>query len=318
MSDTKFWTLLLSTGFTDYRIDEYNITSLQPFTISAVQRSWSFNNSTYSGLNFQTNFGLNVEGFCYKSENKLLLGSKALFEVDITTTGATFTNLFNLSYSGAFGTDNFGEILYNPTTNRFTTIIIKNSDYTTTFLAEYGLDGTLWNANQLQSFGTNNIPSGLFVNSNVMYLTSYADGNLYSINQTTLVATYNRTIPPLSGFTGITINGVAQRITCNNQSLTQTPTPTPTPTSVTPTPTPTTSYELYTADRYTCDTTSGPCTYVETLQIANPTVLIEGKFYLDAINGYIFNIVGGPISGPYLYTSMSGLGTNNCSSLCNI
>jgi len=97
------------------------------------------------------------------------------------------------------------------------------------------------------------------------------------------------------------------------------PTPTPTPTQTgTPTPTPTTVYELYTADRYTCDTPSGPCTYVETLQIANPTVLVTSKFYLDSINGYIFNIVGGPISGPYLYTSMGGLGTNNCSSLCSI
>jgi hypothetical protein len=96
-------------------------------------------------------------------------------------------------------------------------------------------------------------------------------------------------------------------------------TPTPTPTNTTtPTPTPTNAYELYSADRYECDTPSGPCTYVETLDIANPTVLNTGKFYLDSINGYIFNIVGGPISGPYLYTSMSGVGTNNCSSLCSI
>jgi hypothetical protein len=96
-------------------------------------------------------------------------------------------------------------------------------------------------------------------------------------------------------------------------------TPTPTPTNTTtPTPTPTNAYELYSADRYECDTPSGPCTYVETLQIANPTVLNTGKFYLDSINGYIFNIVGGPISGPYLYTNMGGLGTNNCSSLCSI
>ena len=116
-------------------------------------------------------------------------------------------------------------------------------------------------------------------------------------------------------------------------SVTPTPTNTPTPTSSdavgstptptstgtpTPTPTPTNAYELYTADRYTCDTTSGPCTYVETLDIANPTVLNIGKFYLDSINGYIFNIVGGVGDGPYSYTNMSGVGTNNCSSLCNV
>lgn len=85
----------------------------------------------------------------------------------------------------------------------------------------------------------------------------------------------------------------------------------------TPTPTPT-AYQLYTADRYSCNTSSGPCTFVETLQIANPTVLIEGKYYYDNLNSYIFNIVGAPGAGAYLYTNMSGLGTNNCSSLCNL
>ena len=121
-------------------------------------------------------------------------------------------------------------------------------------------------------------------------------------------------------------NGILNQCTTPLPSATPTPTPTsvtptPTPTNTptgTPTPTPTPVYELYTADRYTCDSSSGPCTYVETLQIANPTVLNTSKFYLDSINGYIFNIQGGPISGPYLYTSMSGLGTNNCSSLCSI
>jgi len=103
----------------------------------------------------------------------------------------------------------------------------------------------------------------------------------------------------------------------SSSAVGSTPTPTPTNTT-TPTPTPTNAYELYSADRYECDTPSGPCTYVETLDIANPTVLNIGKFYLDSINGYIFNIIGGPISGPYLYTSMSGVGTNNCSSLCSI
>lgn len=129
-----------------------------------------------------------------------------------------------------------------------------------------------------------------------------------------------------NGYTSLTVPNSTTIVrvksigTCTNYSdfiIEITPTPTPTLTS-TPTPTPTTAYELYTADRYTCDTPSGPCTYVETLQIANPTVLNTGKFYLDSINGYVFNIVGGPISGPYLYTNMGGLGTNNCSSLCSI
>ena len=97
-------------------------------------------------------------------------------------------------------------------------------------------------------------------------------------------------------------------------------TPTPTPTStLTPTPTPSgPSYNLYTADRYTCDTVSGPCTYVETIQIANPVVMVGGKFYFDNINGYILNVSGTGSGGPYLYTDCSGLGTNNCSSLCGL
>ena len=76
------------------------------------------------------------------------------------------------------------------------------------------------------------------------------------------------------------------------------------------------AYELYTADRYEC--IDNVCEFVETIQIGNPTVLVEGKFYLDLINFYIFNIVGAPGAAPYLITSMSGLGTNNCNSLCSV
>jgi len=98
-------------------------------------------------------------------------------------------------------------------------------------------------------------------------------------------------------------------------TLTTTPTQTPTQT---PTPTSSGVYVFYSADRYTCDSPSGPCTYVETLDIANPTSLNTGKFYLDSINGYVFNIVGAAGAGPYLYTNMSGAGTDNCSSLCSV
>ena len=86
-------------------------------------------------------------------------------------------------------------------------------------------------------------------------------------------------------------------------------------TSTTSTTTTTIAYELYTADRYQC--VDNVCEFVETIQIGNPTVLVESKFYLDSINNYIFNIVGAPGAGPYLITSMSGNGTNNCSSLCS-
>jgi len=78
------------------------------------------------------------------------------------------------------------------------------------------------------------------------------------------------------------------------------------------------AYELYTADRYDCSGAGNTCVFIETLQIGNPSVLVEGKFYYDYTNNYIFNIVGAPSAGPYLITSMSGLGTNNCNSLCSV
>jgi len=104
----------------------------------------------------------------------------------------------------------------------------------------------------------------------------------------------------------------------SNLTLCSSITPTPT---VTPTQTPTPSgisYQLYTADRYECESPTGPCSYVETIQIANPVVMIGGKFYFDNINGYILNVAGTGTGGPYLYTDCSGLGTNNCSSLCGL
>ena len=99
-----------------------------------------------------------------------------------------------------------------------------------------------------------------------------------------------------------------------------TPTPTPTPTA-TPTATPSgPTYEIYTADRYECDTPSGPCVYVETITIANPiAVSFYNRFYLDNTYGYILKITTSGGTGPYLYVDITNTtGTTNCSSLCNI
>jgi len=96
-------------------------------------------------------------------------------------------------------------------------------------------------------------------------------------------------------------------------TISKTPSITPTPSITSSVPT---TYNYYEADRYECF--SGNCSYIETINIANPSVLIEGKFYLDSINNYIFNIVNTSLTGPYLYTSMSGFGTNNCNTLCSI
>jgi hypothetical protein len=74
--------------------------------------------------------------------------------------------------------------------------------------------------------------------------------------------------------------------------------------------------EFYEANRYEC--INNVCEFVETIQIVNQSVLNTGKFYLNSSNGYIFNIVGASGNGPYLLTSMSGLGTDNCNSLCSV
>ena len=128
----------------------------------------------------------------------------------------------------------------------------------------------------------------------------------FSLNvQDTAISNGNNTPPP----------SITPSIT---PSMTPTPTPSPSPTPC-PSSSPAPSYELYTADRYDCSGAGNTCAQIETgVQIGNPTVLIEGKFYYDYANSYIFNIVGGPLGGPYAITSMSGLGTNNCSILCSV
>jgi hypothetical protein len=75
---------------------------------------------------------------------------------------------------------------------------------------------------------------------------------------------------------------------------------------------------IYTANRYTCTTPSGPCAFFDSIVINNPSSLITAKFYLDGISGYIFSVTSSGGSGPYQYTSMSGAGTNNCSTLCSV
>ena len=79
------------------------------------------------------------------------------------------------------------------------------------------------------------------------------------------------------------------------------------------------AYNIYTMDRYECDTPSGPCSYVETISVANTAVISGyGKFYLDNIYGYIFNLVTTGGAGPWLIIDVSGNGTNNCNSLCSV
>ena len=154
---------------------------------------------------------------------------------------------------------------------------------------------------------------------------TYISDNLGSGNQITFCANQSYGLIDYSSGT-LTDLGLCPTPTPTGLPPTATPTldpsvatSTPTPTGLPPTATPTPSYQLYTADRYDCSGENNTCEPIETnIQIGNPTVLIPGKFYYDSTNDYIFNIVGDPGEGSYLITSMSGLGTNNCNSLCNV
>ena len=229
----------------------------------------------------------NIIRFNINDNNKLYVGFSVDYPSTITYSGQTINALFRLNSDGTLDTT-FNTGLGFDYTNLYSTPVSAVFDIV---------------------FNNNKIYNGGAYTKYNDYIAGYISG----LNTD---GSYGECNP-------IIIYPTPTATPTSTPTPTPTKTPTPTPTNTrTPTPTPTNTttpvYELYTADRYTCDTPSGPCTYVETLQIANPTVLVEGKFYLDSINGYVFNIVGAPISGPYLYTSMSGLGTNNCSSLCSI
>ena len=216
--------------------------------------------------------------------NQLYVGFSVDYPSTITYSGQTINALFRLNSDGTLDTT------FNTGLGFYPSYLIDNSPVS-------AITDITFNNNKIFN-------GGVYTKYN-----DYIAGYLSGINTD---GSYGECNP-------ITVYPTPTPTITNTPTPTNTKTPTPTPTNTrTPTPTPTQVYELYTADRYTCDTPSGPCTYVETLQIANPTVLVTGKFYLDSINGYVFNIQGGPISGPYLYTNMSGLGTNNCSSLCSI
>ena len=77
-------------------------------------------------------------------------------------------------------------------------------------------------------------------------------------------------------------------------------------------------YYYYSADRYEC--IGGYCTFVETINIANatPISIDAGKYYFDYNNCYIFTIANQIAQTASLITNISGSGTKNCTSLCNI
>jgi type VI secretion system secreted protein VgrG len=103
-------------------------------------------------------------------------------------------------------------------------------------------------------------------------------------------------------------------------TVTPTGTPTVTPTgtpTVTPTPTIDPNF-YYIAERNECQG-DGTCLYTEELFISNPTELTiapNPRFRLDPTSGYILKVTSSTTPRTALITSMTGLGTLNCSSFC--
>jgi hypothetical protein len=209
MTSNRLW--LYNTS----NIYEYNLT-LSPFSLSQTpNRIISYPAGAYGA------------GLGAISNTTLLMGGSSIYSLNITTTTATSTLLFNLP-SGTFVD---GDIVYNPTTTHY---FVTYSNGANSFIGEFLSDGTVWNSTQLPFTNA----WGMYIVGTTLYVTQ-GTGQVWSINPTTLAATFVQTVAGVPG-----ISGAAQSPSCITSEFTQTPTPTPTRTmtqtpTVTPTLTPT-------------------------------------------------------------------------------
>ena len=208
MTSNKLW--LYNT--TD--IYEYDLT-LSPFSLSQTpNRIISYPAGAYGA------------GLGAINNTTLLMGGSSIYSLNITTTTATSTLLFNLP-SGTFVD---GDIVYNPTTTHY---FVTYSNGVNSFIGEFLSDGTIWNSNQLPFTNA----WGMYIVGTTLYVVQGTTRQVWSINPTTLAATFVQTVAGVPG-----ISGAAQSPSCITSEFTQTPTPTPTRTqtpTVTPTLTPT-------------------------------------------------------------------------------
>lgn len=177
ISHNKLW---IANSTTIY---EYSIT-LSPFTISPTQ-----------DRTIALGVGMNTTGVGVINNNTLILGGDPIVTADITGATAVEASSFIPSPRGSLT----GDVVYNPTSEVYTIT------YAVTYLGQYMADGT--NIHSVNtSIGT---LYGLFVHNDIMYAVR-ANGEVYSINPTTLALTLEKTI---TGFTG-QINGAAQDPRC--------------------------------------------------------------------------------------------------------
>ena len=206
MTNNKLWL------YNSSNIYEYDLT-LSPFNISQVANRIISYPSEASG-----------NGLSAINDTTLLMGGSSIYSLDITTTSATSTLVFNLP-SGMYVD---GDIVYSPTTGHY--FVTYTSGVGNSYIGEFLSDGTIWNSNQLPFASA----WGMYMLSTILYVVQ-GSGSVYSIDPITLSTTFIQTAP-------VFVGGAAQSPSCVTGEFEQTPTPTPTPTNTeTPTQTPTTT-----------------------------------------------------------------------------
>jgi hypothetical protein len=231
IGNNNFYSLVGIPGeffYTGFTINEYNST-LTPLSISSgITRSWTFDYDTYPGLDAV--YGLEV-----KDNNTLLIGGSSIYSMDISTSTAVYTKLFDLPAPESFV---IGDILYNPYVNRLI-VLTYGEIYTDFFITEFYLNGTVYANYNITGDFSGDTPAALFVNNNNLYIVTQENSLIYNYDLSTNAVTY------VQSMTGDTFtSGMAAPNQNNNISLAPNPTPTPTPTitqtstpTLTPTPT---------------------------------------------------------------------------------
>ena len=202
MTETKLWLYDQST------IYEYNIGLSGGFS-QALSRTITC-----------TNVGSNL-GMAAKNNTTLIVGGSSIVELDITTSVATLTTLFNLPSGYVVS----GDIVYNPLNDN---LIISYDNGSSYYIGEFTYGGTVIN-NATYNKNTYGILWGMFSYSGGLFGLSNT-GRLVSINLTTLALSLITNI-------GVGVAGAAQTLICPVVDVTPTPTVTPSPT-INPCPSP--------------------------------------------------------------------------------
>ena len=210
-----------------------------------------------------TNVGSNL-GMAAKNDTTLIVGGSSIVELDITTSVATLTTLFNLPSGYRVS----GDIVYNPLNNN---LIISYDNGSSYYIGEFTYGGTVVN-NSIYNKNTYGILWGMYSYSGGLFGLSNS-GRLVSINLTTLALSLVTNI-------GVSVAGAAQTLNCPVIDVTPTPTVTPSPTS---------PPRYYNAYVYSCDIPGLTCSGgapTETIIYSGIIDLSIGSYYSNGTTAW--------------------------------